>query len=57
MLVLTRKVGETLIIGEGENEIRIKITRTVGSRVTLGIEAPKHIPIDREEIRQRKNTN
>lgn len=54
MLILTRKLGQTLIIGEGENEIRLTITKVIGTRITLGIEAPRHISVDREEVRQRK---
>jgi len=51
MLVLTRSVGERLIINDGE--IRINVLEVKGNQVRLGIEAPKHIAIHREEIYNR----
>ena len=56
MLVLSRRQGETIVIGEGENLVRVTII-SVGQnsgQVRLAIEAPRHIPVDREEIRVRK---
>lgn len=47
MLVLTRKTGQKIIIA---NEIEITILETKGDSVKIGIEAPKQIPIYREEI-------
>lgn len=47
MLVLTRKTGQKLIIA---NEIEITVLETKGEAVKIGIEAPKHITIYREEI-------
>jgi len=47
MLVLTRKPGQKLIIA---NEIEITILETKGDAVKIGIDAPKHIAIYREEI-------
>lgn len=47
MLVLTRKTGQKLIIA---NEIEITILETKGDSVKIGIDAPKHIAIYREEI-------
>jgi carbon storage regulator len=47
MLVLTRKTGQKLIIA---NEIEITVLETKGEAVKIGIEAPKHISIYREEI-------
>lgn len=49
-LVLTRRVGETLYIGD---DITVVVGGVHGNRVCLLITAPKHIRIDREEIRQR----
>ena len=47
MLVLTRKNGESLCIGDG---IRVTVTRIHGNKVRLGIEAPADVPIRRSEI-------
>lgn len=47
MLVLTRKVGERIVIG---GEIAVSVEAIVGSRVRIGIEAPRHIDIRREEL-------
>jgi carbon storage regulator len=48
MLVLSRKVGEELVIGEN---IRVVIHRIAGNRVTIGIEAPTDVRIVRGELR------
>ncbi|WP_423063287.1 carbon storage regulator CsrA [Candidiatus Paracoxiella cheracis] len=48
MLVLTRSVGERLIIGNGE--ITLTILDVRGNQVRLGIDAPKDISVHREEI-------
>lgn len=50
MLVLSRKVSETLIIGEGDSQVVLTITRMSGNRVTLGLEAPRHVKIRRGEL-------
>ncbi len=47
MLVLTRRLGEAITIGD---EIRIVIVAIDGHQVKLGIEAPRHIEIYREEL-------
>ncbi len=47
MLVLTRKINESIIIGEG---IKVKILEIRGDQVRVGIEAPKDVKIFREEI-------
>jgi carbon storage regulator len=47
MLVLTRKLDESIVIGE---HITVTILKVHGDRVRLGIEAPKEIPIKREEL-------
>ncbi len=47
MLVLSRKRGESLVIGD---DVRVVVTRIVGNRVTLGIEAPNHVHIVRGEL-------
>ena len=49
MLVLTRKVGERIQIG---NDITLVVTKCAGNRVTLGIEAPKDVRIVRGELEE-----
>ena len=49
MLVLTRKVGETIWIDE---EIEIVITEVKGDQVKVGIRAPRHVDIIRGELRK-----
>jgi len=55
MLVLERVAGQKLIIGEGDREVEVQVVRVDGKHVILGITAPRDIPVDREEIRIRKN--
>ncbi|MBN1575046.1 MAG: carbon storage regulator CsrA [Chitinispirillaceae bacterium] len=50
MLVLTRKLGETIRIGD---TITVKIVDLDGRHVKLGIEAPKNVAVNREEIYER----
>ncbi len=50
MLILTRKVGETLIIGD---DITVTICAVKNSQVRVGIKAPKDVEIHREEIYER----
>jgi carbon storage regulator len=51
MLVLSRRQSETIVIGDN---IRVQVLEISGGRVRLAIEAPSHIPVDREEIWERK---
>lgn len=46
MLVLERRAGESVCIGD---QIVVKVLRVIGSRVELGIEAPKSVPILRDD--------
>lgn len=50
MLVLTRKPGEQLIIG---HDIKVTIVSVGPGRVKIGIEAPPHVRIDRQEVHER----
>ena len=50
MLVLTRRPGESIIIGNG---IKLTVVTVGPGRVKIGIEAPPHVRIDREEIHAR----
>jgi len=47
MLILTRRIGESVYIGE---EIRMTVLGVRGTQVRLGINAPKDVPVHREEI-------
>ena len=47
MLILTRRVGETINVG---NDIKITVTAISGSQVRIGISAPKEVKVLREEL-------
>ena len=47
MLILTRRIGESVYIGD---EVRLTVLGVRGTQVRIGINAPKDIPVHREEI-------
>lgn len=47
MLILSRRPGETIVIGD---EIRITVQSVNGNQVRIGVSAPVDIPVNREEI-------
>ncbi|MGE0384229.1 MAG: carbon storage regulator CsrA [Gammaproteobacteria bacterium] len=50
MLILTRRVGESLVIGD---KINVTVLGVKGNQVRLGVNAPKDVTVHREEIYQR----
>ncbi len=50
MLILTRRVGETLMIG---SEIAVTVLGIKGQQVRIGIAAPKDVAVHREEVYER----
>ena len=50
MLILTRRVGESVVIGE---DVTVTVLGVKGNQVRIGINAPKHVAVHREEIFER----
>lgn len=50
MLVLSRKAGERIVIGEGESQAVVTVVSIRGDKVRLGIEAQRDVPVHREEV-------
>jgi carbon storage regulator len=50
MLILTRRVGETIIIGE---EVKVTLLGVVGRQIKIGIDAPPQVVVHREEVYER----
>lgn len=51
MLILTRRRGESIRIGQ---DITVTVLGTQGNQVHIGIDAPRHIIVDRAELSERK---
>jgi carbon storage regulator len=50
MLILTRRIGEAVMIGQ---DITVKVVEVKGTQIRLGISAPRDVPVHREEIFER----
>jgi len=50
MLILTRRVGEKLIIGEN---VTVTVLGVKGNQIRIGIDAPRDVQVNREEVHQR----
>ena len=62
MLNLNRRIGQSIMVGEGQQEVKVVVNRVVpllsgGYDVELGFDAPRHISIDRSEVRDRRIKN
>ncbi len=51
MLVLTRRIGEEIVIG---GEIRVQVISAQGGRIRLGVQAPANVSVDRSEVHVRR---
>ena len=54
MLVLSRRLGEEIVIGES---IRVTVVAVHGNKVRLGVTAPDSVRVDRKEISQRRSSD
>ena len=50
MLILTRKIGETIVIGD---ETNVTVLGVKGNQVRVGVDAPKDVSVHREEIQKK----
>ncbi len=54
MLILTRKTGETITIGE---KIQVKVLSIKGGQVRIGIDAPREVKVNREEVQLQEQSS
>jgi len=54
MLVLSRKIAENLVIGD---DIVVTVLGIKGNQVRLGVQAPKNVRVDRQEIKEKKDND
>ena len=50
MLILTRRVGETIMVGD---EVQVTVLGVKGNQIRIGVDAPKEVAVHREEIYNR----
>ena len=50
MLILTRRIGEVIMIGE---DITVTVLEVKGNQVRVGVQAPREIPVHRQEVYER----
>jgi carbon storage regulator len=55
MLVLSRKEGERILIGEGVDQVEIVVAYIRGDRVGIAVKAPNHVKIMRKELIERES--
>lgn len=55
MLILERKTGEGIVIGDGPDKVYVSIAKSNDGKVKLSIVAPKSISVDRIEVRAKKD--
>jgi carbon storage regulator len=53
MLILTRHIGQALVIGDGEQRANVTVLGIKGNQVRIGVEALKTVPVHREEVYNR----
>lgn len=53
MLVLSRKIGQEVVLRVGEHTIRVVVSKVIGDKVRIGFDAPKSVHILRSELDER----